>query len=75
MKIEDYEKIPATRRIYSFEDGTMIIEKAAAGKRLGSISMESYNGSPLIDIDCHNDFGSYIRYFFISRRYGTHEVY
>jgi hypothetical protein len=66
MKIKDYDTDSlATRRIYTFGDGTVITETAQKGKRLdtSTISFESYNGSPLIDIDYHNDFQSYISYF------------
>jgi hypothetical protein len=58
MKIDEYNKdLTMTKRIYTFEDGTIITEIAAKGKKLGPVqSFESYNISPLIDIDFEDDF-------------------
>jgi hypothetical protein len=58
----NYEDI-VTRRIYSFENGVKITETAGKSKRLGPASIESFDGSPLIGVENHNDLGSYIASF------------
>jgi hypothetical protein len=64
MRFDGCKGLTMTRRIYAFEDGTIITEIAKKGKKLSSAkSIESYNGSPLISIDFHDDFQSFLAGF------------